>query len=121
MVATLSVVRTYNVLPQIAANFPRLVSDIVSKTIHDTYARSQITVPVRKNQRRVRGGALKQSGQVHYTPGAQEGEVAYVIYYAVYVHEGTFRMPARPFLKNALDDSMPGLVAALAQLERRLI
>lgn len=120
MVANIQVTVTKNILPQVRARFPREVSAIIGKTTHDVYARSQITVPVRKNQARVRGGALKQSGQVHFSAGSMEGEVAYTIYYAIYVHEGTFRMPARPFLTNALSDSIPGMLAAFASLERRL-
>lgn len=115
----ISVEVTKNKLPQVRANFPVLMKAIIAKTTMDVYARSQQTVPVRKDQRRVRGGALKASGQ-HEVNG-YEGKVSYGIYYAVYVHNGTRFMAARPFLTDAFNATMPGMRAALAQLESRLL
>ena len=111
---------TQNNFPRIRAAFPRAVHDIMSKGTHDVYAKSQITVPVRRNQRKIRGGALKASGQVEYDEGSYTGTIGYHIYYAIYVHEGTRRMPARPFLENALNDTKPAVLAAFGSLESRL-
>lgn len=109
-----------NRFPEMKVRFPQVVSDIISKTTFDIYAESQITVPVRKDQRKVTGGALKNSGQVTYDKGSLTGTITYSIYYAVYVHEGTRYMTARPFLKNAYDDRIDSMIAAFATLERRL-
>lgn len=118
-VGSVSVDVLSNKLPQVRSNFPVILNAILRKATNDVYSRSQLTVPVRRNQKRVRGGALKMSGQVTYSNF--EGTVRYNIYYAVYVHEGTYRMPARPFLDNALNAVQPALIAALGSLENRLL
>lgn len=110
---------TMNKFPQLRSRFPVVVNAIMSKAIHDVYAKSQQTVPVRKDQSRVLGGSLKASGQVKYSN--YEGEVSYSIHYAVYVHQGTRHMAARPFLFNALKEVEPGLAAAFRQLESRIL
>lgn len=103
-----------NKWPQVIANFPRAVSLIIGKTTFDAYTGSQITVPVDTT-------ALKNSGQTYFAPGSMEGEVAYHMYYAGYVHEGTFRMAARPFLRNAVFAVKPSMEAAFGQLESQLL
>lgn len=115
------IVKNFDRLPELEAAFPRVVNDILRKTTFDVYAESQITVPVRKDQRKVRGGNLKNSGQVDYDAGSKEGTVSYSTYYVVYVHEGTRYMMARPFLKNAYDDKVADMVTAFRSLERRLL
>jgi HK97 gp10 family phage protein len=107
-----------NNFPRIMARFPEVVKSIIAKATLDTYNASQVTVPVRKDQRRVRGGFLKNSGQTEVS--GFEGTVTYTAYYAIYVHEGTRYMPARPFLENALQAQIPGITAAFASLESRL-
>lgn len=108
----------------VIANFKPAVADIIGKVTLDGYARSQIDVPVRRPDvvasTGVTGGFLKQSGQVSVDSGALEGEIKYVAYYAGYVHEGTYKMPARPFLSDALDGLLPSMYAAFTSLERRL-
>jgi hypothetical protein len=108
-----------NNFPRLASNFPGVVSTIIRKTTLDVYAKSQITVPVRKDQRKVKGGALKNSGQVETEEF--EGTVSYNIYYSVYVHEGTRFMTARPFLENAKNDTLPAMIAAFSSLESRML
>lgn len=115
------IVVTINKFPQIISRFRPEVNRVLKKTTMDIYALSQTTVPVRKDQRKVKGGALKNSGVTEYSDSAMEGSVTYGIEYAVYVHEGTRYMPARPFLKNAYDDRIDAMITALSHLERRLI
>ena len=49
-------------------------------------------------------GRLRASiqGLVFKTPNGFLGEVSSPVHYAIYVHEGTCKMAARPFLKAAL-------------------
>lgn len=103
----------YDNWARVMANFRPAVADIIGKTTLDAYARSQLTVPVDT-------AFLKNSGQPDYAPGAMEGEIRYTAYYAGYVHEGTFRMPARPFLRDAVDEILPSMLAAFMTLEGRL-
>jgi HK97 gp10 family phage protein len=110
---------------RVIQQFPVRTSQIIGKWTFDTYARSQITVPVRRpdvvKKTGITGGFLKQSGSPSHKAGSQEGEVRYTAYYAGYVHEGTFKMPARPFLRDASDKVMQGVAAAFAHLEKSLI
>ena len=108
----------FNKFHSIGAAFPRETRLIVRKATLDAYAESQTTVPVRRDQRRIRGGFLKNSGQVSFTH--DYGEIKYTAHYAGYVHEGTFRMAARPFLRNAVHHVYPQMIAAFSSLERRL-
>lgn len=118
---SVQIVKKFDRLPELEAAFPREVNNILRKTTFDIYAESQITVPVRKDQRKVKGGNLKNSGQVDYSAGSKEGTVSYSTYYVVYVHEGTRYMPARPFLKNAYDDKVGVMIQAFQSLEGRLL
>jgi HK97 gp10 family phage protein len=115
----------FNHWDRVIANFRPLVSQIVGKTTMDVYAQSQLTVPVRRKdveeKTGVTGGALKNSGNVAFVPGAIDGEVRYSIHYAGYVHEGTYKMTARPFLKEAFDKVVPQMQAAFRILEQRLL
>lgn len=103
----------------VIARFPKATSDIIGKVTADAYAHSQVSVPVRRDQRRVRGGFLKNSGT--YSSSGQEGEIRYTAYYAGYVHEGTYKMPARPFLRDAVEGIVPSMLAAFRSLEGRLL
>lgn len=114
-----------NKWPQVIQRFPAATSAIVGKVTHDAYARSQLTVPVRRpdveEATGITGGFLKQSGQPVFHRGAHEGEVRYTAYYAGYVHEGTVHMAARPFLADAVHALMPSMIAAFKQLEGMLL
>ena len=46
-------------------------------------------------------GYVEESGRNEYTGYVEAGDTAE---HALYVHEGTSKMPARPFLKDALDN-----------------
>lgn len=103
----------------VIARFPQETSNIIGKVTADAYAVSQIHVPVRKDQRRVRGGFLKNSGT--YSSSGQEGEIRYTAYYAGYVHEGTYKMAARPFLRDSVESIVPAMLIAFRGLEGRLV
>ena len=94
--------------------FPVLTAQIIGKTVLDAYTGSQIYVPVKTR-------TLKNSGQPVYVEGAQEGEIRYVAFYAGYVHEGTVKSKANPFLKKAVDRVLPSMIAAFRSLEGRLL
>lgn len=102
-----------NLLPQVAGRVAPACSAIVGKAVFDAFAGAQVDVPVDT-------GALKNSGQVAFSPGAMSGEISYGTDHAVYVHEGTYKMAARPWLKNAIEAAQPSFLAALAELEARL-
>lgn len=102
-----------NILPQVASRFAPECSLIVGKTVLDAFAGAQVDVPVDTS-------ALKNSGQVAFSPGATSGEISYGTDHAVYVHEGTYKMAARPWLKNTIEAAQPSFLAALAELEARL-
>lgn len=108
-----------NRFPELRSRFPDVVCLVIAKSTADAYARSQITVPVRRPdvERRtgVTGGALKASGQVRIS--GMTGEVFYTMYYAGYVHEGTVHVAARPWLRNAFYAIIPSMEMAFSQLE----
>lgn len=110
---------------QVINNFKPAVADIMGKTTFDAYARSQLTVPVRRPdvvaKTGVSGGFLKQSGQPEFHAGSLEGEIRYTAYYAGYVHEGTVKMLARPFLRDAVEDVVPIMLLGFRGLEGRLL
>jgi hypothetical protein len=124
MPAVIVVEERVNRWDHVIKQFPKVTSAIIGKATFDAYAHSQIDVPVRRPdvvaRTGIQGGFLKQSGMPHFRPGAHEGEIRYTAYYAGYVHEGTFRMPPRPWLRNAVDHVMPSIIAAFMQLERRI-
>jgi len=42
---------------------------------------------------------------------AEQGKAGTSVYYGIYVHEGTKRMPPRPFLTDALNDKKEEIIA----------
>lgn len=52
----------------------------------------------------------------HASSGNHEGDVTYNRHYGVYVHDGTVRMPARPFARNAAGVVMPQYMANMRNL-----
>lgn len=113
-----------NRFPEVKQRFRPAVATIVAKTTMDIYAKSQITAPVRRPDVEARtkttGGALKNSGQVNVLAGQLEGEISYTMYYAGYVHEGTYKMAARPWLRETVESSQSTFIAAFMQLESML-
>jgi HK97 gp10 family phage protein len=110
---------------EVIANFKPAVARIIGKVTLDSYARSQLTVPVRRpdveEATGVTGGFLKASGQPDFHAGALEGEIRYTAYYAGYVHDGTVKMPARPFLRDAVESVVPSMLLAFRGLEGMLL
>lgn len=53
--------------------------------------------------------------------GTMTAEIGPTVDYAIYVHEGTSRMPGRPFLTDAFDRRVPGFETALGQLGEGLL
>lgn len=109
---------------RVIQRFPIATSQIIGKVTFDAYARSQLSVPVRRpdveEATGITGGFLKNSGQPVHSAGSQEGEIRYTAYYAGYVHDGTVKMPARPFLRDAVNAILPSMLAAFRQLESML-
>lgn len=83
----------------------------IRKVAFDILAASQRVVPVAKSTPTHTGGNLKNSGNVETRPG--HATIGYHANYAVYVHEGTMRMAARPFLREPFDQIAPNLARAL--------
>lgn len=97
----------------VISRFEPAVSAIMSKATFDAYARSQLGVPVDT-------AFLKQTGSPDFDAGSLSGEIRYTAHYAGYVHDGTVRMPARPFLADAVEQVVPSMLAAFRSLESRL-
>lgn len=53
---------------------------------------------------------------VSTTRGRLEAEVGPTAHYAIYVHEGTSRMPGRPFLFPVLEELTPAFEQAMGQV-----
>jgi HK97 gp10 family phage protein len=80
---------------------------IIRKGAFDILAASQQVVPVAKEN----GGNLKTSG--HVETGHLSATIGYSAEYAIYVHEGTYKMAARPFLREPFDRIAPKILRAL--------
>lgn len=89
----------------------RSADDVANRVIHkgamDILAHSQREVPVDT-------GNLKNSGSVE--TGDLTATIAYGAGYAVYVHEGTRKRAARPFLRSAFDSVAPEIEKALRKV-----
>lgn len=121
--ARVDFVKEKDLWDRVIANYGPVVQAIIEKTVKDAYSQSVINAPVRRpdveKSTGVLGGSLRKSGTMSI--GVREGEIRFSMYYAGYVHEGTIYMPPRPFLKNAVDQVLPNMMAAFALLERRLL
>ena len=100
--------------PELAAAFGPAVSDIVGKATYDLLARTQHTSPFRE-------GNLKASHQARYRQGETRGELYVGAHYAGYQEFGTTHgVPARRWVRDAVDVVQPAMVAMLGRLEERL-
>ncbi|MCL8026314.1 HK97-gp10 family putative phage morphogenesis protein [Nocardioides bruguierae] len=65
-------------------------------------------------------GALVESISTSFTGdgrnGRMSGETGPTVDYGLYVHDGTSRMPGRPYLATAFDRQVPRFEAAVRQL-----
>ena len=103
----------FNDLGKTKAALPREVSQVVRKGTFDIDAHATVNTPVDT-------GALKNSKQVEFFENGMRSKIGWSAEHAIYVHEGTRRMSARPFAKDAFDQVAPSIVDALNQLASKL-
>lgn len=103
-----------NRLPQLAKALPLAVSATLRRGAFATEAGGKARSPVDT-------GAMRAS---HATEGTQPGSLSMRVTvgaeYAEFVHEGTRRMPARPWLRETTEQTFPATINELKQLERAL-
>lgn len=87
----------YNDLPKLRGRTRRKAGEIVRKTVFDLEAQAKQNI--------VAMNAVDTGAMLNSTQGAMtdemSGRVAVGVDYGLYVHEGTRRMPGRPFLRMA--------------------
>lgn len=88
-------------------------SEAVRKVTIDTQADSMRNVVAMDA---VDTGNMLNSHQVAFANGGLRGAVVVTASYSVFVHDGTSRMPPRPFLGRATDRNKPLFYKAMAQL-----
>lgn len=103
----------YNNIGSVKRALPNEVSQVVRKGTFDIDAHATANTPVDT-------GALKNSKQVEIAGDGMSSKISWSADHAIYVHEGTRRMAARPFAKDAFDKVAPSIVDALNQLASRL-
>lgn len=79
---------------------------VMQKVTLAALARSQRRTPVRT-------GTLRRSETTRVEPDGLRGYVGTNIRYAPFVHEGTRRMPARPFFRQGIADARAQIDAIL--------
>lgn len=110
MKANVSVKLVKNRIPTLQRQTQRGAGLIVAKTARHVEAGA-------KNKAPVDTGNLKSSIQSQQID-ALTWEIRVGAEYGIYVHDGTFRMASRPFLRQSLDEAEPAFVAAALQLIR---
>lgn len=111
-VATVRIAR--NRLPEIAKALPGVVSAILREGAEATLAGAQVRSPFLTGELReshALEGATPGSLSMRVTVGAEHGEP---------VHDGTRRMPPRPWLRETAEQTIPATVKEFETLERRL-
>lgn len=103
----------YNNLDKVKAALPIEVSQVVRKGTFDIDAHATANTPVDTGQ-------LKNSKQVEIAADGMSSKISWSAEHAIWVHEGTRKMAARPFAKDAFDKIAPSIVEALNQLASRL-
>lgn len=105
-----------------AARVGSLVSAVLRKTAFDIEADGKMLVEAYDA---VDTGDMMNSISTSFEGdgrfGSMSAEIGPTVEYAVYVHDGTDRMAARPFLSDAFDRRAPGYTEALAQVAERAI
>lgn len=111
-VATVRIAR--NRLPEIAKALPGAVSAILREGAEATLDGAKARSPYLT-------GELRESHDLEgATPGSLSMRVTVGADHAEPVHEGTRRMPARPWLRETAEQTIPATVNELETLERRL-
>lgn len=100
-----------NRLPQIALKLPIETTTAIHKFTLDVDAHAAANTPVAT-------GHLKNSRQTELEPN--KGRIYWGANYALWVHDGTARMAARPFAADAVEKCLPALNEALSDLESRI-
>lgn len=112
MVATIKL--RHNRLGTIARTFPGAVSEALRRGAFATLGGGMARSPVRF-------GYLRASHFVEgATPGSLSMRVGVGADYAAYVHEGTRRMPPRPWLRETTEQTFPETIRELRELETAL-
>lgn len=101
-------------LPEIAKKFPAEVSAILRAGTLATEAGGKVRSPV------LTGFLRNSHGTEGVTPGSLAMRVTVGAEYAPWVHDGTRRMPPRPWLRETTEQTFPQTIAALRQIERQL-
>ena len=103
----------FNDLGEVKSKLPNEVSRVVRKGTLDIDAHATANTPVDTGQ-------LKNSKQTEFFEDGKRSRISWSAEHAIFVHEGTRRMAARPFAKDAFDKIAPSIVEALNQLASRL-
>lgn len=90
-------------LTKLGAEVAAKVGVAVQKGAHAVQAQAMTTVPVDT-------GNLKNS-HATTSEGPLSAKVSASTPYAIYVHEGTYKMAGRPWLRQALEGQAPRIVA----------
>lgn len=101
------------------ANAPEKARELAmlatSKSTFDTLGDARRDAPVDT-------GYLRASGTVNMSLGdTVTGEVYFSAEYAVYVHDGTSRMPPRPFLRNSFEAHSKEWIQAMEQIGGQIL
>jgi HK97 gp10 family phage protein len=106
-VITIKLETKFNRLPELPAATRRRISQVVRKVASDVEARAKQIVPVDT-------GATKNSIRAQ-TVNELTSEVVVGTHYAAYLEFGTHKMPARPYLRPAVEAVRPAFEAAIGQ------
>jgi hypothetical protein len=101
-------------IPRMMANTERVASRVIRTGAFEILGASGMNIAL---MNAIDTGNMKNSGHVE-TPSALRAEIIYSAEYSVYVHEGTHKMGARPFLREAVDHKAPLIAKALQQIVR---
>ncbi len=97
-----------NILPRLAADFPRRTSEAIGLGLFKVLEEADPRTP--RDTGNLAGGAM-----VRFSPGAHEGSVYWPAPYAAYQELGTRFHAPQPFAKPAVDIVQPQLIDALRQ------
>lgn len=100
-----------NLFPQIATRMGNSVPAAINNAINNFLVVADASTPVDT-------GALRANKAITYATGGDDafGEVAYLQHYSLYVHDGTYKMAARPWARDAMGVVEPGFIDDLARL-----
>lgn len=100
----------FNRMPTIAQALQGGVVDIINRGILTAEAAAIPLVPVLT-------GALRNNRTTEFaTAASPTATLTFNQDYSAMVHEGTARMPARPYARMGLDQAVPGVEANLSRL-----